>query len=115
MNQTRLVMIDSGEGSCRRKVVESFVRYLIGVRGIPAIALSNDAQMSKAYLALIPPGLKSKVYNLGSYHLYLQIAQKIGEIHELLFLDSSYISMLSALYKELYHEVQGRLVQDLLD
>ena len=87
------------------------------VKGIPVLAISPiNPEITKNYLSILPPFLKKKVYNLGSYYTLTHSASKIREVLD--FLESSpedgaIVSARDGLFTVL-HTLANNLVEDLL-
>jgi len=109
----KLITLDSGEGSDRRRIVEGLILYLLGIKGIKCACLSLDPRVTKAYLALLPPRLKETVFSQGSFQIYLRTSQMVRDLHESLFLNPSNNRVIYHLYSKVLYPIQDRVVADL--
>lgn len=110
---TDIISFDSGEGSDRRKLIQALMRYLLVVKGVPVLAISVDPRVTKSYTSILPPILRSKVVGLGSFHLFLDVSQKVSELQQSLYLSPVKRQIIYNMYQSLYKPIQDSLITDL--
>jgi hypothetical protein len=109
----KLITLESGEGSDRRRILEGLILYLLGVKGVKCACLSINPKVTKAYLALLPARLKETVFSKGSFQIYLRTSQIVQVMHESLFLNPANNKIIFHLYSKILFPLQDAVIQDL--